>query len=148
MRSIISNEKGMAMVVALSVIMGLALLGVIVIAVATSEKRTAFNDYTHTRSFYAADAGGEMAINWLRIQDNPPNLLDAQKRVFVPAGYDSLADEELYKYGITFIRKRVRPGWSLEYKDFEYRIEAQGASVAESQSEIELQTRRLFKEGY
>lgn len=148
MRSIITNDKGIAMVVALSVITGLALLGVIVIAVATSEKRTAFNEYTHTRSFYAADAGGEMAINWLRIQNTPPNMVDAQKHVSVPTGYDTLSADHLYKYDITFVRKRLRPGWSLEYKDFEYMIESDGASVAESESAIELQTRRLFKEGY
>lgn len=148
MRSILTNDKGIAMVVALSVITGLALLGVIVIAVATSEKRTAFNEYTHTRSFYAADAGGEMAVNWLRIQSTPPNMLDTQKHVYVPTGYDSLSNDHLYKYDITYVRKRLRPGWSLEYKDFEYLIQSDGASVAESETSIELQTRRLFKEGY
>jgi Tfp pilus assembly protein PilX len=148
MKTLIRNDRGYAMVVALSFIAGLTLLAVIIITVSISEKRTAFNEYSHSRSFYAADAGGEAAINWLRIQNSPPNLLDAQKHVFVPTGYDTLTDDHKYRFDVTYIKKKTRVGWSHDYKDFEYTIDADGTSVKESESEVEVQVRRLFKEGY
>jgi hypothetical protein len=151
MKSTLSNESGFAMVVALSFVLGLGLLAVIVMVVSSTEKNTAFNDYTYTRSFYAADAGGEAAINWLRIQGSPPGMLDPEKHVHLPTGYDNLnqyKDDHKFKFDITYVRKRLRPGWSVEYKDFEYAIESDGASVADAESEVEVNALRLFKEGY
>lgn len=151
MRSTLSNESGFAMVVALAFVFGLGLLAVIVMAVSSTEKNTAFNDYTYTRSFYAADAGGEAAVNWLRIQGSPPGLIDVNKHVHLPSGYENLntyKSDHQYKFDITYIRKRLRPGWSVEYKDFEYEIESDGASVRDAESEVEVNALRLFKEGY
>ena len=151
MRSILSNESGFAMVVAMAFVLGLGLLAVIVMTVASTEKNTSFNEYTYTRSFYAADAGGESAINWLRIQGSPPGLLDPQNHVFVPTGYIDLDTNKLdhkYKFDVTYILKRPRAGWSTEYMDFEYQIDSDGASVGDSESGVEVNARRLFKEGY
>ena len=116
MRSTLNNESGFAMVVALSFVLGLGLLAVIVMAVSSSEKTTAFNEYTYTRSFYAADAGGEAAINWLRIQGSPPGLLDGNNHVHLPSGYANLnnyKDDHKYKFDITYLRKRLRPAGAL-----------------------------------
>ena len=148
MRKTLLSNDGYAMVLALVVITALALLGGIIVAVSTSEKQTAFNDYTYSRAFYSADAGGEAAVNWLRVQDSPPGLLDPAKHVYVPAGYDTLSNDHLYRHDITYIRKRLRPGWSIEYKDFEFTINSEGESVAEAEAELEVQALRLFKEGY
>ena len=148
MKTALSNNQGFALVVALSFITALSLLAAIIVAVSTLEKRTSFTDYTHSRAFYSADAGGEAAINWLRIRGTPPGLLDAQKHVYVPTGYDTLSTDHLYRHDITYIRKRLRPGWSHEYKDFEYTIDSQGSSVLASESELEVRALRLFKEGY
>jgi hypothetical protein len=148
MRASFANNKGIAMVVALAFIFGLSVIATIIVAVATSEKKSAFNDYTYSRSFYSADAGGEAAINWLRIQNSPPGLLDTLKHVYVPSGYSSIASDHKYKHDVRYIRKKLRPGWSHHYKDFEYTINAEGASVQDSESQVEVQALRLFKEGY
>jgi hypothetical protein len=148
MRKVISNDSGYAMVIALSFLTVLALLAVIVISVATSEKKTAFNEGTQARAFYSADGGGEVSINWLRIQNSPPSMIDGVRHVFVAGGYQPLAANDQYDNNVTYIRKRLRPGWDIAYKDFEYTIDSEGSSIAHSQAEVELRALRLFKEGY
>ena len=148
MKHTLTNNRGFAMVMAVAFIAGLSLLAVIVVAVATSEKKTEFAEYTHSRAFYSADAAGEGAINWLRFQGSPPVLLDVAKNVYVATGYTPLSGDHDYKYDIQFLRKRIRPGWSLEYKDFEYLVDADGASVQDGEAEVEIQALRLYKEGY
>lgn len=148
MKRILANNEGYAMVVALSFITGLALLATIIVAVATSEKKTSFNDFTYSRSFYSADAGGEAAINWLRLQTSPP-IKDNVNNVFVPTGFDTLTADHKYKHNVAYTRKRPRAGWDFkQYKDFEYKVEADGSSVQQSEAEVELQVLRLFREGY
>jgi Tfp pilus assembly protein PilX len=148
MKHELSNDRGFAMVIALTFLTGLAVVAVIIVAVATMEKRTAFNEYTYTRSFYSADAGSEAAVNWLRFLSSPPGFLDPSKTVYVPAGYTTITPEAKYKYNVTYLRKRHRAGWSKEYLDYEYRVDSDGTSVQDSESQVEVQALRLFKEGY
>jgi hypothetical protein len=148
MAETLANERGSALVMTLGALGGLLMLAVIVVSVVTSGKWTEFREYTHTRAFYSADAGGEAALNWIRFQNTPPPILDAQSNVFVAASYTSLSDDHDYKYDIQFARKRFRPGWSLEYKDYEYLIKANGASADSSEAVIELRAMRLYEEGY
>jgi hypothetical protein len=142
------DERGSALVLALVALGGLALLAIIVVSVATSGKWTEFREYTHTRAFYSADAGGEAALNWIRFQDTPPAILDGESNVFVAGSYTPLSGDHEYKYNVQFARKRFRPGWSVEYKDYEYLIKADGASAQQSESVIELRAMRLYQEGY
>lgn len=148
MRSLLRNENGYAMVITLAFLMALSLLAVIIVNVATSEKQTTFNETTHTQAFYAADAGGEAAINWLRFQNSPPPQLDNNGHVFVPTGYTSLSTKNDYRYDVQYKGKTWRPGWSSQYKDFIYQIDSNGASSRDSESSVEVQALRLYREGY
>jgi hypothetical protein len=148
MKHLLSDDKGIAMVTALAFITCLALLAAIIIAVAISEKWTSSNEYAHGRSFYSADAASEAAVNWLRSQNSPPIIVDGENHVYVPNGYTELNNDHRYQFEITYVRKINRPGWGSEYKDFEYDIRAVGSTSQESESEIAVQARRLFKEGY
>lgn len=78
----------------------------------------------------------------------PPGLIDVQNHVYVAGSFTPLTTGNSYKYDIQFLRKHFRPGWSLEYKDFEYLVDADGASVQQSEAAIEVDATRLFKEGY
>jgi len=49
---------------------------------------------------------------------------------------------------VQFVSKRVRPGYSLEYKDYAYTVQANGASAQSAQSNIQLDATRLYREGY
>lgn len=148
MNNILKDDKGVAMVVMLVFITCLALLAVIIVSVSISEKKTTHNEYTTMRSFNSADAGAEAAVNWLRLRPFPPDMIDSDKHVFVPAGYTQLSDDHRYQFDVTYDRKRIRPGWGTQYKDFEYDIVGMGESSQNSESEVALHAKRLFKEGY
>jgi len=154
MRGINLNERGSAMVTALFFLVGLAVAAAVIAMVATSHKRVSENDYTHSRAFYSADAGSESAINWLRLSNTPPTIVDAQTQKvrsmndYTHLNVDGNSENNMYKYDATFNRAHFRPGWSKEYMDFDYTVDADGSSSVQSSSQIEVQVSRLFKVEY
>ncbi|MGD8414166.1 MAG: pilus assembly PilX N-terminal domain-containing protein [Candidatus Latescibacterota bacterium] len=149
MLKIVRNEKGTALVATLFFITALAVTATIIVWVTGSERRVSHNEYTHTRSFYASDAGGETAINWIRVQQMPPPIIDSEhKFVASQDDYTYLTSDHKYQFDVRFDRVRFRPGWSREYLDFDYTIDSRGASVQESSTRIEVRTSRLFRQGY
>lgn len=143
-----SNERGSAIVLVLGLVALLAVAAVIVVMLASSDKWSAFSEYTHSRAFYSADAASEASLNWIRQQGSPPPMVDSLNNVRVAAGFDTLGGDHAYKADIRFVRKRFRPGWSLEYKDYEYAVEAEGASVRQSEAAVDVRATRLYREGY
>jgi hypothetical protein len=149
MLTTLREEKGTALVAALFFITALAVTATVIVWVTGSERRVSFNEYTHSRSFYASDAGSERAINWVRTQDFAPPLLDTESRqVFSLNDYIPLHDDHKFRYDIVFDRVRFRPGWTKEYLDFDYTIDSRGASVQESSTRLEVRVSRLFLQGY
>jgi Tfp pilus assembly protein PilX len=136
------------MVLVLGVLAALAVLAMVVMAIVTTEKRTQLADYSNNRSFYSADAAGEAGVAWIRRQPNPPSLVDSLSHVSVSNAYTALSNDHLYKYDVRYVRKQFRPGWGVEYKDYEFMVEAKGVSAQQSESAVELGVRRPFKEGY
>jgi Tfp pilus assembly protein PilX len=143
-----NDERGAAMVLVLGVLAALAILALVVMNITVSEKKTEANDYANNRSFYSADAASEAGVAWIRRQSNPPSLVDTLNHVSLSTAYTALADEDRYKYDVKYVRKRFRPGWSVEYKDYEYLVEARGASAQQTEAAVELGATRLFREGY
>ncbi len=149
MLTTIRNNKGTALVATLFFITALAVTATVIVWVTGSERRVSHNEYTHTRSFYASDAGAETAINWIRTRQIPPRIVDtAEKLVVNQDDYTYLQSDHKYQFDVRFDRVRFRPGWSREYLDFDYTIDSRGASVQESSSRIEVRTSRLFRQGY
>jgi Tfp pilus assembly protein PilX len=142
------SERGAALVLALGVLAVLAVLALVVVAIVVSDKTSALYDYSSTRSFYSADAATEAGVHWISQQSTPPALLDEQNNVIVSTAFTSLSNDHRYRFDAQFVRKRPRPGWSLEYKDYEYTVAATGASAQQSQSAITLGATRLYREGY
>jgi hypothetical protein len=156
MLTAIRNEKGTALVATLFFITALAVTATVIVWVTGSERRVSHNEYTYARSFYSSDAGAETAINWIRIQQMPPQIIDMQER-YVESMDDFLViendpnhptNDHSYQYDVRFDRVRFRPGWSREYLDFDYTIDSRGASVNRSSARIEVRTSRLFRSGY
>lgn len=148
MRTQTLDQHGSAMVLAIVVLAVIAVIALVVVSISSSEKWTQFANYTQSRAFYSADAAGEAGVNWIRTQPSPPDILDANNRVFVAGGFTALSSDHQYKYDVQFVRARFRPGWSLEYKDYEYMIEADGISAKQSEAAIEVRAVRVFREGY
>ena len=149
MLTTIRNNRGTALVATLFFITALAVTATVIVWVTGSERRVSHNEYTHTRSFYASDAGAETAINWIWTQQIPPRIVDtAEKLVVDQDDYTYLQSDHKYQFDVRFDRVRFRPGWSREYLDFDYTIDSRGASVQESSARIEVRTSRLFRQGY
>jgi hypothetical protein len=136
------------MVLALGILAVLAVLAIIVVSLASSDRWSASSEYTNTRAFYSADAASEAGLNWIRMRSAPPPLLDADRNVFVAGSFTALSSDHRYRANVRFVRKRFRPGWSTEYKDYEYDVEATGASARQSQADVDVRATRLFREGY
>jgi Tfp pilus assembly protein PilX len=149
MLTTIRNNRGTALVATLFFITALAVTATVIVAVTGTERRVSHNEYTHTRSFYASDAGSETAINWIRTRQIPPRIVNTADQLVVDQNdYTYLQSDHKYQFDVKFDRVRFRPGWSREYLDFDYTIDSRGASVQESSARIEVRTSRLFRQGY
>ena len=60
----------------------------------------------------------------------------------------ALGDDHLYDFGVDYVGKQFRPGWSVEYKDYIYRVEATGMSAQQSNAAVDFNATRLYREGY
>lgn len=143
-----SDERGAAMVFALGVLAVLAVLALVIVAIVISEKRTSAADYAYNRAFYSADAASEAGVHWIRGQLSPPPLVDTLSHVRVSDSTVVLSNDHLYEFDVAYVGKQFRPGWSVEYKDYIYRVQATGASSQQSQAALEVNATRLYREGY
>jgi len=142
------RERGSAMVLAIGVLAVLAVLAVVIVALVTSEKKTAQAEYSQDRSFYSADAASEAGVNWIHNQYSPAATVDSLNNVYVNNTYTSLPNNSRYLFNIQYVGKQYRAGWSSEYKDYVYRISANGASAQQSQAAVTVDATRLYREGY
>ena len=142
------NREGFAMVTTLLVVLILSVLAVGVAWIAGSEKKTTFAESVHVRSVYSADAGGEAAINFLRLSELPPVVQDFGSRIVRDQGNTVLEGSQSYGYRAFFLSKRPKPGWGMDYLDYDYRIASRGAASRLGDSGVELVVSRLYKEGY
>jgi len=142
------NREGFAMVTTLLVVLILSVLAVGVAWIASSEKKTSFAESVHIRSVYSADAGGESAINFIRLSEVPPNYQDFATRLVRSQGSTGLKDSQTFDYRAFFIRKSPKPGWGMDYLDYDYRINSHGTASRLGESGVELIVSRLYKEGY
>ena len=53
-----------------------------------------------------------------------------------------------FAYDAHYLRMQHRPGWSAEFRDFDYRVESDGAASVSGQTGVDLVASRLFKIGY
>ncbi len=143
-----ANREGFAMVTTLLVVLILSVLAVGVAWIASSEKKTTFAEGVHMRSVFAADAGGEAAINFIRMSDVPPAITDFTNNTVQDQGATALEGSQSYDYSARFLQKRPKPGWGLNYLDYDYRITSRGTASRLGQSGVELVVSRLYKEGY
>ncbi|MCC6348449.1 MAG: hypothetical protein IT347_02525 [Candidatus Eisenbacteria bacterium] len=143
-----NDERGAAMVLVLGVLAALAVLALVVMNIVTGEKRTESTEYSNNRAFYSADAAGEAGVAWIRRQGNPPSLVDTSSHVSVSTAFTSLSNDNRYKFDVRYVRRRFLPGYSLDYRNYEYVVEASGASAQQAESAVELGATRPFKEGY
>jgi hypothetical protein len=142
------DRDGFALVTTLLMVLVLGVIAVGVVWLASSEKKTSFAEQVHVRSVFAADAGGEAGINFVRVADSPPQILDFGSMSVNSVGETGLAGTQSYEYECRYIQKRPKPGWGIDYLDYDYRIQSHGEASQEGQSDVEVVVSRLFREGY
>jgi len=140
------DRRGFAMVTTLLVVLVLSVLAVGVAWLASSEKKTTFAESVHQRSVFAADAGGESGINFIRVADTPP--LAAADSTVRNQGDTNLTGTSTYSYNAKYEGKEPKAGWGFDYLDYLYRVNAAGAASRNGEAAVDLVCSRLFKEGY
>jgi Tfp pilus assembly protein PilX len=142
------NRDGFALVTSLLVVVVLSLLAVAAVMLSNTEKRTTLAERVHNEAVFSADAGGETAINFLRLSDAPPQIIDFAHNTVRTESDQVVEGAQRYDYDCRYTRKRPRPGWSVEYLDYDYRVMTNGEAAAGGRSDLELVASRLFREGY
>ncbi len=142
------NRDGFAMVTTLLVVLVLSVLAVGVVWLASAEKKSTFAEGVHIASVFAADAGGEAGINFIRVSDSPPTILDFNTFNVRSQGSTSLAGSSAYSYDATFLQKRIKPGWGTDYLDFDYRLGSRGTASRNGESGVDVVVSRLYKMDY
>jgi len=143
-----TDREGFALVTSLMVVVVLSLIALAAVMISGTEKRTTFAEQVHTTAVFSADAGGESAINFLRLSDLPPSIIDFGDFTVQSEDDQAVQGSQEFDYDCHYVRKRPKPGWGVEYLDYDYRVASTGRASREGTSDVELVASRLFKEGY
>ena len=139
------------MVTALLVVLVLSVLAVGATWLATSEKKTATAESQHMRSMFAADAGGEAGINFVRMADEIPVITDIGTGEVHSQGETALEGSQAYGFDVSFQMKQGRPGWqggAGAYVDFWYGVDSLGEAGTQGQSGVAVVATRVFRTSY
>ena len=147
-RTMRCDREGFALVTSLLIILVLSLLAVAAVILSSTEKRTSFAESVHASAVFSADAGGEAAIHFLRMSDSPPQILEFGQFTVASQNNSSLLGYQAYDVDCFYVRKRAKPGWGVNYLDYDYRVASSGRAAAQGRSDVDLVASRLFREGY
>lgn len=143
-----ANREGFALVTTLLMVLVLAVLAVGVVWMASSEKKTSFAEQVHISSQFSADAGGEAGINFVRLSETPPPIVNFVDRTVKAQGSTDIVGSQSYDYQCQYLSKSPRPGWGVNYLNYNYNIDSNGAAATNGRSGVALVVNRLYREGY
>ncbi len=130
------DREGFALVTTLLMVLVLGVIAVGVVWIASSEKKSSFAEQVHISSIFSADAGGEAGINFVRVADSPPQINDFGTMNVGSIGETGLGGTQTYEYDCRFIQKRPKPGWGVDYLDYDYRVASHGQASQSGQSDV------------
>ncbi len=141
------DRQGFALVTTLLIVLVLSIIALGAAWLATTERTTSFAEGVHVRSILAADAGSEAGINFLRVADTPPALANADGMV-AQTQEITLSGSQTFAFQCAFIRQSARPGWGVEFPDYDYEINSTGHASTHGSSLVKVIASRMFKTGY
>lgn len=142
-----SNE-GIGLVGALIVLAMLAVLALVAATIATTERRTSFNEFVHVSSFMSADSGGEAAIGWLRNYPGAPPLPNYPSYRVTGQNMTNIQATQRFSYDMSYVRTLPHPG-SDGFFDYWYSVQAAGESGIHGNSNVRLVVKKQAqKQGY
>jgi len=142
------GREGFAMATTLLIILVLTVIALAAAWMATAEKKTSFAEGVHMEAVFSADAGTEASINFLRLSETPPTIINPADLTVRNQGDTPVQDDQSFSYSCRFLNKQPKPGWGIEYLDYAYVITAQGEASTRGQSGVQVIASRLFREGY
>ncbi len=131
MRKLGSNEKGVALVIALIILLVLTLIGMASISSSVFEAKISGNDRFGTAAFYASKGGVERGIT--RLPD-----LTAYSDNIGDGAYRSGRMSDGGPHDLEYIGAMGRPGYDINWEFRRYQVNATGQSFG-SMKEIEVQ---------
>ncbi len=141
------NRRGFALVTTLLIVLVLSILALGAAWLSTTEKTTSFAEGVHIRSILSADAGSEAGINFLRVADNPPALYSADGLV-AQTQEITISGSQSFSFQCVFVGQSARPGWGVEFPDYDYEIRSTGHASAKGRSLVKVIASRMFHTGY
>jgi len=142
------DREGFALVTSLLIILVLSLIAVAAVILSGTEKRTSFAESVHNSAVFSADSGGEAAIHFLRLSDSPPKIIDFADNTVHSENDEPVMNSQEFDFECQYRRKRPKPGWGVNFLDYDYRVESEGRAAAQGRSDVDLVASRLFREGY
>jgi len=142
------NREGFALVTTLLMVLVLSVLAVGLVWMASSEKKVSFAEQVHIASQFSADAGGEAGINFVRLEESPPRIIDFATRTVRNQGETNVSGSQNYDYDAFYLDKSPRPGWGVDYLNYNYQINSTGSAATNGRSDVQLVVGRLYREGY
>ena len=140
------NERGVALVVAVLVMIAATFLGIAAVMTSDIEVRISGNQRTSEKAFYAADAGINDGVAWLinNVGSTPYTYMDlptmhGTRHNFDPGCY--------CRYRITDLKYSAPPppGWELTmFENRYYRVNSIGVGPTDASKEVEVIASRVF----
>jgi hypothetical protein len=143
--STVANERGVALVVAVLVMITATFLGIAAVMTSDIEVRISGNQRASEKAFYAADAGADRGLAWLlNLGSTVPErsslpTMDATKHDFDSSSY--------CRHRITDVNYKSPPppGWELTmFEKRYYRVDSLGTGPANASREIEVIASYVF----
>jgi len=137
--SMMGNERGVALVVAVLVMITATFLGIAAVMTSDIEVRISGNQRASEKAFYAADAGADRGLAWL-LTLGPVAPETSSLPTMSTTRYDH--DSSSYSsYRITDVNYKAPPppGWELTmFEKRYYRVNSSGSGPANASREVEV----------
>jgi hypothetical protein len=144
--AMMGNERGVALVVAVLVMITATFLGIAAVMTSDIEVRISGNQRTLEKAFYAADAGIDEGVAWLinNVGTSPPADMELPTMNGTRHDFDTGCYSQ---YRITDVKysSHPPPGWELTmFESRYYRVNSIGTGPANASKEIEITASRVF----
>jgi hypothetical protein len=148
-KSMLRNERGVALVVAVLVMITATLLGVAAVMTSDIEMRISGNQRCSEKAFYAADAGIDSGLAWLlSLGPTPPDKSSLPTMGGTKHVFDLDHDPSCYsRYRIIDVDYTAPPppGWEMTmFERRYYRVNSIGLGPANATKEIEVMASYVF----
>ncbi|MBN1932203.1 MAG: pilus assembly PilX N-terminal domain-containing protein [Desulfobacterales bacterium] len=150
---VLKNEKGSTIVISLMILVLLTVIGISATHTSTVETLISTNDLFNKITFYAAESGWQISVNWLDSQ-YPLSTIDGgldmtggaigftNAKFGVPDTFQ-LASNNGFSAKVSFAGANNVPGYSTEFKRYRYEVESTGRGPRDSEATIEVTLEKL-----